>query len=195
MNANPNGITLDQVYARRQATWLLEYKNQHQQVVLKVLHPNEIILYAWWDQDVSSRFVLELHLATDSRIIRFIPRQFDKKAVILDDVSFEYKYCKRAFLKKIEGNIFSRSRYAIHVDHSLSGRGMGDLDDKFYSEEEIEKIAQALTELINKAKDKIETTEHQTQLVDQIKSLFEVYQSGGLTEEQYKLAMDKLLKD
>lgn len=195
MSPQPKGISLNKIYSRQGSRLLGEYKQAHQQAVAKILNTNEIVLYAWWEETALNPLYLYLYLATQTRIIWFMPKQFDKKAVVLEHFTFDYKRCKRAFLKKKEGTLFSRSRYIIHVDHDLNyGMGGLDLTDKFYTQEEIEKIASDLTELIDKffGAGPNETTQSDD-LLAQLERLGKLKQEGLLTDEEFAAAKKKLL--
>lgn len=182
-------ISLDEVYSRQRARLLGEYKNQHRQAVSKVLKPSEVILYAWWEETTMDRYFLYLYLATDIRFLWFMPKQFDEKSTILDELTFYYNKCNSVFLKQKSGNLFSKSRYVIHVDHSLSyGMGGLNLTDSFYDQDELEKIVKNLNSLI-----KSSSESQSDDFLARLEHLGRLKQEGLLTDEEFLIAKKKLL--
>ncbi len=192
-------VSLHEIYAHKLAARAVEgHLEEHRQRVMQALAPHEMIFDFWWDPDFTG-----LVLATDRRLLQF-PKTRIRRGILAFDVVFEtlvYPYEEIDGLSRVPGSLFEFTRIRLHRKHQ---------DDalivitKLRRERLDEFVAniQALLEqwaARQQAQEMGETPQERPQeaedLTARLKALYDLYQSGALSHEEYQQAKRKLLEE
>jgi hypothetical protein len=207
-----NQYSLNQVYADPRVARCLEGHplDEHRARVLRALAPAEPIHAFWWGE------VGGLVLATDRRLLQF-PKMLQRRLLMGYNIRFEtwaHPYAVLDHLEFIPGSFFELARVMAHkTDGSPVAIVLGKVDPvereafvrdieallaawRVRSETE-QSALDASTPPLDVDRGAIRTAERDTEpggLAAELQALYDLYRSGGLTDEEYQQAKARLLE-
>ncbi|GAB4574547.1 MAG: hypothetical protein Kow0077_21680 [Anaerolineae bacterium] len=185
--------SLDAIYADPGVRSIRRYTEEHRALVCQVLETDETIHAYWWDRDITG-----LVLFTDRRIVQAL--RYSERAGLF---GVNYRFATRLYPYATISRVETFAGGLLELPRLILRRH--DAEDALIvlngaNREKLEALAGQLRRLITawkKAPPGQPPEDHptMTDTTTRLRQLYDLYQSGVLTEDQYRQAKARLMAD